>query len=307
MMEVKILPLVLLLSSTFFVSATRSSSSSYDTIPGRPCLRSMSGMIDSMRDLASSRPDLVTISTIGESYLRIHEGRQIPDTGRVDPEGRVRHLRREGRQRRQRSRRRWQCVARRRSRSRLHEEGEDANNERRPRAGAAPPELVARFVETLMAGYDVDADITSILDRTEVHAILYVNPDGRHVAERRPDLQPPVEEEPQPRQLRRRRQGVRRRTTSSPTGWTSIATSTSRGGTRAGRRTIPAWTTTTASRPCRSRRRGRSPGTPADPFFSVAPAAAASLFSGYIMRTILWAEGQLFAPLRLLLVGWKST
>lgn len=52
-----------------------------------------------------------------------------------------------------------------------------------------PPELVARFVETLMAGYDVDADITSILDRTEVHAILYVNPDGRHVAERRPDLQ----------------------------------------------------------------------------------------------------------------------
>ena len=52
-----------------------------------------------------------------------------------------------------------------------------------------PPELVARFVETLMAGYDVDADIASILDRTEVHAILYVNPDGRHVAERRPDLQ----------------------------------------------------------------------------------------------------------------------
>ena len=47
----------------------------------------------------------------------------------------------------------------------------------------APPELAMRFAETLVDGYNVDADITWLLQHTEIHLIIYVNPDGRYVAE----------------------------------------------------------------------------------------------------------------------------
>ena len=50
------------------------------------------------------------------------------------------------------------------------------------------PELLARFLEMLVQGYNNDADITWILEHVEVHAILYVNPDGRYMAERYPGL-----------------------------------------------------------------------------------------------------------------------
>ena len=39
-----------------------------------------------------------------------------------------------------------------------------------------------------MNGYDIDADVTNLLQRTEVHVVLYVNPDGRWVAEKYPNL-----------------------------------------------------------------------------------------------------------------------
>lgn len=51
-----------------------------------------------------------------------------------------------------------------------------------------PPELGTRFAEALVNGYGVDADITSILDHTEVHLVLESNPDGRFVAETKPAL-----------------------------------------------------------------------------------------------------------------------
>ena len=47
----------------------------------------------------------------------------------------------------------------------------------------APPELVARWIEHLVSGYGIDADITSILDHTEIHIVLASNPDGRRIAE----------------------------------------------------------------------------------------------------------------------------
>jgi hypothetical protein len=47
----------------------------------------------------------------------------------------------------------------------------------------APPELVARWIEHLISGYGIDADITSILDHTEIHIVLEANPDGRRIAE----------------------------------------------------------------------------------------------------------------------------
>jgi murein tripeptide amidase MpaA len=42
--------------------------------------------------------------------------------------------------------------------------------------------LLARFVEELVFGYGENAEITTIMERTEIHAILYVNPDGRWMA-----------------------------------------------------------------------------------------------------------------------------
>ena len=47
----------------------------------------------------------------------------------------------------------------------------------------APPELGMRFAELLLDGYDVDPQITSILDHNEIHLLLQANPDGRAVDE----------------------------------------------------------------------------------------------------------------------------
>lgn len=52
----------------------------------------------------------------------------------------------------------------------------------------APPELASRWVETLINGYGYDADITSMLDSTELHLVLQANPDGRQVAETDPSV-----------------------------------------------------------------------------------------------------------------------
>jgi len=46
----------------------------YETIPGHDCIRSMTGMWDSMEDLATAHPDLLTITKIGESYLKTNIG-----------------------------------------------------------------------------------------------------------------------------------------------------------------------------------------------------------------------------------------
>ena len=47
----------------------------------------------------------------------------------------------------------------------------------------APAELMTRFAETLLAGYDSDPDATWILDHHEIHLMLHANPDGRKKAE----------------------------------------------------------------------------------------------------------------------------
>lgn len=146
----------------------------YDTIEGRSCFRSMDGMMKSMIDLRNKYSDLISISDIGESYLKNNEGRtdgkyKIPTDGYViyaltitapdkdsslqsDDKGKM-----------------------------LVTSGVHARE-------WAPPELLARFIEMLVYGYDNDADITWILQRNEIHAILYVNPDGRYMAEKYPDL-----------------------------------------------------------------------------------------------------------------------
>jgi carboxypeptidase T len=47
----------------------------------------------------------------------------------------------------------------------------------------APAELATRFAEQLVAGYDLDADVTWLLDHHEIHLLLQGNPDGRKLAE----------------------------------------------------------------------------------------------------------------------------
>ncbi len=47
----------------------------------------------------------------------------------------------------------------------------------------ATAELVTRFAEYLVANYNVDADVTWLLDYHEIHLMLQSNPDGRKIAE----------------------------------------------------------------------------------------------------------------------------
>lgn len=144
----------------------------YETIPDHDCLRSMTGMMESMRDLAEAHPDLVSIVKIGESYLKNNDGPaafeyDVPTGGHdifalnVTASNGPASSGSKGRF--------------------LITSGVHARE-------YAPPELLARFVEELANGYGVDAEITTILQRTEIHAILYVNPDGRWMAERYPEL-----------------------------------------------------------------------------------------------------------------------
>ncbi|MFN2187421.1 MAG: M14 family zinc carboxypeptidase, partial [Candidatus Promineifilaceae bacterium] len=46
-----------------------------------------------------------------------------------------------------------------------------------------PPELNTRFAEYLVSSYDIDADVTWLLDYHELHLLLITNPDGRKQAE----------------------------------------------------------------------------------------------------------------------------
>jgi hypothetical protein len=52
----------------------------------------------------------------------------------------------------------------------------------------APPELTSRWVESLINAYGTDADITAMLDYTEIHLVVHANPDGRQVAETYPSV-----------------------------------------------------------------------------------------------------------------------
>ena len=47
----------------------------------------------------------------------------------------------------------------------------------------SPPELVGRWLESMVSGYGENAEITSVLDHTEIHVVLQANPDGREIAE----------------------------------------------------------------------------------------------------------------------------
>ena len=161
--------------STLFATASGVNAATYNTISNQyNCFRSMDGMMDSMNDLASDNPSLVTISDIGDSYLKNNPGRKDGDydipTGGYDIHAIKITASNSARQSNQNQKGKMLITS-----------GVHARE-------WAPPELLARFIEMLVNGYDDNADITWILQHVEIHAILYVNPDGRYMAEKYPEL-----------------------------------------------------------------------------------------------------------------------
>ena len=129
----------------------RTLSRSYKTIPGHDCFRDIDGMTEAMFDLESDYPDLVTIQSIGKSHLGADiYSMKISADSEASSKGVV-----------------------------LLTSGLHARE-------YAPPELLMRFAESLVGNYDAVSDTKWILERTEIHIVLYVNPDGRRKAEVQP-------------------------------------------------------------------------------------------------------------------------
>ena len=137
----------------------------YDTIDGHECFRNLNSTIQSMFDLASSYPTLVSTADIGDSQIKksgIGIGYDIYAMNITAP---------------------WSLSSTTSIKGRmLVTSGVHARE-------YAPPELALRFAEHLLQGYDTDSDITWLLRHTEIHLILHVNPDGRYVAENENNMQ----------------------------------------------------------------------------------------------------------------------
>jgi carboxypeptidase T len=126
------------------------------TIQDFSCYRDIQGVYDYMLDLSTTHPTLVTLVTIGESYLKsVGQGGFNIQSLKITAPGKN-------------------------------------NNGTRARLFAlaglhareySPPELLLRFASHLVSNYNVDADITMILQNTEIHLVPLANPDGRKYGE----------------------------------------------------------------------------------------------------------------------------
>eukprot|EP00985_Skeletonema_marinoi_P014940 scaffold7635_cov131-Skeletonema_marinoi.AAC.10 len=170
------LALLTLLRGSRVNAAISRSLQAYEKIGGRECFRSLNGMMQSMKDLAAKYPHLMTINTIGESYIKKYgtSGINITKydvTYELPPGG-------------------YDILAFNITASNSTRQSPDKGKmliaSRVHAREWATAELNARFIEALVEGYESDADITSILERNEIHAILYVNPDGTYIAEKYP-------------------------------------------------------------------------------------------------------------------------
>ena len=154
-----------------YKSKTRSLQTTYETITGRSCYRSIEGMNQFMKDLAANHPDLVTMETIGESYIKKNGGNNN-NNGDLPPGYDIYALN----------------ITAANSARQSSEKGKMLLTSGIHAREYTPTELLARFIETLVDGYNTnDAQITSILQHTEIHAIIHVNPDGRYMAENSPN------------------------------------------------------------------------------------------------------------------------
>ncbi|HBO34488.1 MAG TPA: hypothetical protein DD636_07110 [Anaerolineaceae bacterium] len=121
---------------------------SQSSIPGYVCYRDSASIIQSLQTLASDYPELVQLSSIGNSW----EGQPIyalllTNQSKIEPKP---HL--------------------------VLVSGLRAN-------AFAPVELSLRFAEELLASYDNNSDNGWLLDHFELHLIVLANPDGRARAE----------------------------------------------------------------------------------------------------------------------------
>ena len=136
------------------------SASLYSTIPNYPCYKNLQGSfawMDAMVLQAATITGLsVTKSDIGNSYLKTANQAQGYDIWALKITGNAAGVATKG--------------------IFFMMSGLHARE-------MTPPELASRWVETLINGYGNDADITAMLDSTEIHLVLQANPDGREVAE----------------------------------------------------------------------------------------------------------------------------
>lgn len=132
----------------------------YETIPGFSCYKSLQGTFDWMNDMvirARFIPHLsVTMTDIGDSFLKTQDQNTGHDMLALKITGTATGSVNKG-------------VF-------FAMSGIHARE-------YAPPELLSRWAESLMDAYHTDADITAMLDHTEIHLVFQSNPDGRQVAE----------------------------------------------------------------------------------------------------------------------------
>lgn len=127
--------------------------SDYETMPYRPCYRTVQGTYDTMDDIVSTYPDLAKMETIGSSYLG-EPIRMLKLTGPQSVQSPVAD--------------REPLVMT----SGLHARE------------YAPVEIATRLVEHLTSQYGVDADVTAMLDHTVLYVVLQSNPDSRKVVDK---------------------------------------------------------------------------------------------------------------------------
>jgi len=136
----------------------RQQQQSYSTISGFPCYKNLQGSIDWMNRMTRlSIPNIleITLVDIGDSYLKTvnsNDGHdiwalQIISSANTNKKGTMLVM------------------------SGLHARE------------LTPPELVSRWAEELIRGYNTNADFTSVLDSTDIHIILQANPDARNLVE----------------------------------------------------------------------------------------------------------------------------
>eukprot|EP00804_Cyclotella_cryptica_P022468 CCRYP_015106-RA/>CCRYP_015106-RA protein AED:0.03 eAED:0.03 QI:9/1/1/1/1/1/3/600/771 len=134
-------------------------SGDYSTIDGYSCFRNLQGMTDAMFDLEKNYPDLASVSDIGDSYLK-----SVGDSNGHD------------------------IYVLKITASTSSDPAQVFFTGGQHAREYAPPELLMRFAERLVEGYGEDADVTWVLDTTQINIVFYTNPDGRTVAETEPDL-----------------------------------------------------------------------------------------------------------------------
>jgi len=153
----------------FEVQTSTTESHNSDTISGFPCYRNLQGIFKFMDDLvekASSVESLtVELTDIGDSYLKTVNPQDGYDIKALKITG-------NGVENRGMSTTKGVFFVNCGIHAREY----------------APPELGARWAESLVDGYGIDTEITSILDHTLIYIILEGNPDGRMIAETQPSL-----------------------------------------------------------------------------------------------------------------------